>query len=69
MVLFRKIHSRTNKGKTPLDLAPDNSEIKDLLLNPPERIVLTPEKSHNETNGSLNESGEYRINSEKRCLG
>ncbi|XP_028398813.1 uncharacterized protein LOC114522343 [Dendronephthya gigantea] len=46
----------SNKGKTPVDLAPDNSEIKDLLLNPPEKIVLTPEKSHNETNGPLNES-------------
>lgn len=47
----------SNKGKTPLDLAPEDSEIKELLLNPPERIVM-PEKPHSEMNGSLNESGE-----------
>lgn len=38
------------KGKTPLDLVPDGSAIKTLLLSPPERII--PEKPPTEVNGT-----------------
>ena len=48
--------SSSSKGKTPFDLAPDDSEIKELLLNPPERVIR--EKPHSEMNGSLNDSDE-----------
>lgn len=38
----------SHKGKTPLDLVPDGSEIKELLLSPPPRII--PEKASTEVN-------------------
>lgn len=42
------------KGKTPIDFAPDGSEIKKLLLSPPPRIL--PEKASTQVNGSPLES-------------
>jgi hypothetical protein len=55
--IFRIHFFRSNKGKTPLDFAPEDSEIRELLLTPPKRIIIIPEKAHSEMNGSLNESG------------
>lgn len=50
--------TRSNKGKTPLDLAPEDSLIKELLLSPPGTVIPVPaEKAHSEMNGFLDESG------------